>query len=101
MIGVGVPSTRNRTYRANGLVSPGSFTKGNRGSWGASALGVAARPTVGLAERGEIVSARRPWRDLPEARVEVISRPVVCPGCGIVPPSGRTSQGPVKCPNCW
>jgi hypothetical protein len=97
----GAPTHALREYRGNGEAKPGAFTRGNRGSWGK----IDNRPAVlaqdvrfaglRLTDRVPVVQARRPYGDMPDARVKVISKIKVCPGCGLVPPRG------VKCNGCW
>lgn len=41
------------------------------------------------------VSTRRPMRDMSDRGRDPLPMDVVCPGCGIVPPTGR------KCDQCW
>lgn len=91
----GAPTHGLRDFRGSAKSPGGAFTRGSRGSWGKTAGGILPRATVALDESIPVVAARRPWRELPDARVKVISRAAVCPGCGIVPPRAR------KCDNCW
>lgn len=41
------------------------------------------------------VSTRRPHRDMSSRGRDPLPKAPVCPGCGIVPPTGR------KCAQCW
>jgi hypothetical protein len=85
MARTGVPAHNIRTYRANGAIPTGAFTRGNRSYWGEADT----RYMINCEDEA-IRPARRPWRELPDSDVKII-RParVGCPGCGIVPPRSR------------
>lgn len=103
--GTGAPAHAQRIYRANGTShrQPGMFTRGNRGRHilhddRPAILAADARyGSLALGDRVPVVAAHRPFRELPDQRVKVISRAAVCPGCGIVPPAGSGR----KCDQCW
>jgi hypothetical protein len=86
----GVPRNGVRTIHANGTVPTGAFTKGNRSYWGESDT----RPILNLDDEA-VRPARKPYAEMPDARVKIISKIAVCPGCGIIPPTGR------PCDQCW
>lgn len=64
-------------------------------------------PTIQLHEYSQVTTLARPYADTPVLAEEdhdvVIIKTKACPGCGILPPTGRgrTSQGPIRCQNCW
>jgi hypothetical protein len=81
----GAPGHGIRTYRGNGSVGPGAFTRGNRAYHG-------ERDTRYMinCEDEATRPARRPWRELPDAKVKIVrAARIACPGCGIVPPRSR------------
>jgi hypothetical protein len=96
----GVPSDATRHPRANGARPVGAFHRGNRGSWGETAIGLVPRPTVALDARLPVVAASHPYADLPDAPDD---------GCVII--SGRfkvksvkadpTPDEPTACKGCW
>jgi hypothetical protein len=103
MADVGVAAHAHRNYRGNGEQRPGMLMRGNR-TW----LGERDnRPEMlatlddrlaglGLRDRVPVVAARRPFRDMPDAKVTIVQPGrTVCPGCGIEPPRG------VPCTQCW
>ena len=80
------------------------FTQGYQGGSGISRLQL--NEDLGVTPNTKIipiVRAGNPEKDLPlEHRVRT-TKITTCPGCGIVPPTGRgtTSQGKINCQNCW
>jgi hypothetical protein len=105
-LSLGCPPNSIRHPRANGARPVGSFTRGTRGSWGETALGVAPRPTVGLAERLPVVAAARPYADLPDPapRPDTHDGRVIISGRFVVKsiiPGSPEPTGPTACGACW
>jgi hypothetical protein len=103
MADVGVAAHSHRNYRGNGEQRPGMFTRGNRTWLDERDNRPAMLATLddrfaglGLGDRVPVVAARRPFRDMADAKVQIVrAARTACPGGGIEPPRG------VKCDQCW
>lgn len=103
---LGCPRDSVRHPRANGARPVGAFTRGTRGSWGETAVGLVPRASVGLRERTPVVAARRPYRELPDPRErpDTHDGKVILSGRFAVKsiiPATPASAGPAVCSACW
>lgn len=84
------------------------FTVGNTNAWSAGRMPWLMNADLGITPESVDTSAlvwraRRPEGDLPLEEPKRRVKIVTCPGCGIVPPTGRgvSDQGKIQCQNCW